>query len=599
MFVNQKNNAIFRVSLTLDRVLSPFWNLFRSFLKDTLLTKRDYSQFDKDFQDNLKAWMERCDSDFQKRCDAINAKDISKDHKEKEISEESDSKYDSVFVEAFNHVHSFYLRQLLSSESFKHGIKESCSIIVYKCDGECRFVTEGLAGSDFGKELRSCLASLKIVDQWIGFLKGGDVTDFGFNPKIYASVLPDHYKDDVVGIASPLYIKDNLVAVEGITRQKSDYQVWFNEPMLEKLGYDNINYGQVFEYSDGVNLVGLECGRYFIPLVTDWQVHFTILDKSIIVWTDFKNKLFDNNEKCRDIVKKPAKMCMSNDEKAFVEAAASDDFTNLLSYLTDNLFLPNKAPAINEKYQKFFHPLLKVEELKHLVDYKLYVPNQEQGTVLGVYKIHKLQGETEFNLRHMLYSQNNAGKQIFKDYNDEQRNVAVVQVLQPQYASFYMMDYYEFFFEAALKDLKARGIIRDYLRNQRYTYKIPGGNKPCEVDVVVYAGAKIFLFELKTTLHIEFLNTYPQRYAAMLQNEDSPELYEFHLVSSFADDNIAILKPAAEVGYNERREGLKSIPYKFNVAIPVKDGMTVKDLHCLSESSFEKLKAELEQVFKA
>ena len=129
---------------------------------------------------------------------------------------------------------------------------------------------------------------------------------------------------------------------------------------------------------------------------------------------------------------------MSDDEKAFVGAAASVDFTNLLSYLTDNLYLPDDAPEINKEYQKFFHPLLKVEELKHLVDYKLYVPNQEQGAVLGVYKIHKLQGETEYNLRHMLYSQNNGEKQIFKDYNDEKRNVAVVQVLQPQYASFYM-----------------------------------------------------------------------------------------------------------------------------------------------------------------
>ena len=240
-----------------------------------------------------------------------------------------------------------------------------------------------------------------------------------------------------------------------------------------------------------------------------------------------------------------------------------------------------------------------MEELKHLVDYKLYVPNQNQGAVLGVYKIHKLQGETEYNLRHMLYSQNNGEKQIFKDYNDEKRNVAVVQVLQPQYASFYMMDYYEFFFEAALKDLKARGVIRDYLRNQRYTYKTPSGNKPCEVDAIVYAGAKIFLFELKTTLHIEFLNTYPQRYAAMIQNEVNPELYEFHLVSSFADDNIAILKPTAEGGYNERREGLKSIPYKFNVAIPIKEEGADPDLHCLSESSFEKLKTELERVFTA
>ena len=50
-------------------------------------------------------------------------------------------------------------------------------------------------------------------------------------------------------------------------------------------------------------------------------------------------------------------------------------------------------------------------------------------------------------------------------------------------------------------------------------------------------------------------------------------------------------------GYNVRRDGLKSVPYKFDVAIPVRNGGEGKDLHCLSESSYGRLKAELEQVF--
>lgn len=600
MFLDQKNNAIYRVSLTLERVLYPFWNLFRSLQNDALLTSRDYSQFNADFQNDKQARIERCDADYQRQCDEINSKDISQEQKDEEIAAELENKYDTVFSEAFNHVNEYYLGKLLSHESFKKGIKESCSLIVYKHDGECRFVTEGTAGDGFGKELRNCLASLQIVDQWIGFLNGGNTMDFGFNPKIYASVLPERYKDDVVSIASPLYAKDNIVAKERVIRQKTDYQVWYNESLLRKLGYDNLDYGEVFGYLDGENLVGIECGQYFIPLVTNWQNSFTISDKSQIVWTDFKNNIFNSKEKSGDVAKKPAKQNMSSDEKTFVEAATSDDFTNLLSHLTDNLFLPDNAPAIKAEYQKFFHPLMKVEELKHLVDYKLYVPIQEQGTVLGVYKIHKLQGETEYNLRHMLYARKSGENPVIKDYNnDEHRSATVVQVLQPQYASFYMMDYYEFFFEAALEDLKSRNVIQGYLRNQHYTYKTPSGNKLCEIDAVVYAGGKIFFFELKTTLHIEFLNTYPQKYAAMLQHEESPELYEFYLVSSFAEDNISILKPEPKDGYNERRAGLMSIPYKFDVAIPIIDGAERKDLHCLSESSFEKLKAELQRVFTA
>jgi len=116
-----------------------------------------------------------------------------------------------------------------------------------------------------------------------------------------------------------------------------------------------------------------------------------------------------------------------------------------------------------------------------------------------------------------------------------------------------------------------------------------------EVDALVYNGGMIFLFELKTTLHIEFLNIYPQRYAALLVDEVMPDIYSFHLVSSFAEDSIAVLNLRPVDGYNTAREGLKTIPYKFNVAIPG----TEKKLHCLSESSFEKLKAELQRVFTA
>lgn len=319
-----------------------------------------------------------------------------------------------------------------------------------------------------------------------------------------------------------------------------------------------------------------------------------------LVWVDYQNKIYNIKEKSGEKRQKPIKAMMTGDEKEFVTAAASEELTNTLSFLVDNLYLSDDAPEVSEVYKKFFHPLKKVEDLKHLVDYRIYVPDHDQeGTVLGVYKINKLAGESDYNLRHMLYAQQVGDKQVIKDYNDEQRNVTTVQVLKPQYASFFMMDYYEFFVEEVLKALKEQGVIKEFLRNHRFCYKGEGGNKQIEVDALVFNGQKIFLLELKTTMHIEFLNTYPQRYATLLDNEKTPDIYEFYLISSFAEDNIAILKPDPKDGYNVRREGLKSIPYKFEVAIPKKEDASKKELHCLSESSFERLKAELQRVFTA
>ena len=594
MFIQQKNNAIYRVSLTLDRVLAPFWDLTKNLLKSRLLTERDYTLFDTTFEQGKAERMQRCSELFQKNCEEINQSEGSEEEKQQAIVKEERCMYDTVFAEAFQLILNYFLHKILSPECFRKQIKKSCSLIVYKSEGECRFVAEGAAEDRFDKEFRNCLFSMKVVEEFLCFLNGGDVNSNSFNPKIYAYIFPDHFEDDAVSIASSIYSKEIIEAKEFVVRQPSMYQIWYNEPCLISFGHNGSHEGVVYEYIVDETLVALEQGDYIIPLVTEWQTYFNVTNQAQLIWTDFQNQIYNNIERRDNKKQKPAKLTMTNDEKAFVEAATSEDFTNILSHLVDNLYLPDDAPAVAETYQKFFHPLKKVEELKHLVDYKIYVPDQDQeGTVLGVYKINKLEGESDYNLRHMLYTQQVGDKQVIKDYNDEQRNVTTVQVLKPQYASFYMMDYYEFFVEEVLKSLKERGVINGYLRNQRYSYKGQGGNKMIEVDALVYNGQKIFLFELKTTLHIEFLNTYPQRYAALLAEEAMPEIYSFHLVSSFAEDNIAVLNMMPRDGYNTVREGLKTIPYKFDIAIPG----TGNKLHCLSESSFNKLKAELQLVF--
>lgn len=599
MFIQQKKNTIFRVSLTLERVLDPFWSLARNLLNEALLTERDYTPFDEDFQREKAERMQMCEDTFKRECERINADAISTEEKEKRISEESRSRYDTVYLEAFNYIQNYYLQKILSSDCFSKQIRTSCSLIVYKMQGECRFVTEGGAEEPFYKEFRNCLFSLKIVEDFLKFLNGGIGDDNNFNPKIYSYIFPDHYMDDAVSIASPIYFKDLLTPKKGITRSSSDYLVWYNKKCLESLGYNASNDGNVFEYKMGESLIALEQGDYIIPLVTEWRSFFNVTNEAQLVWVDYQNKIYSIKEKNGEKKQRKVKSEMTKDEKEFVAAAASEEFTNTLSFLVDNLYLSDDAPEVTDAYKKFFHPLKKVEELKHLVDYRIYVPDHDQeGTVLGVYKINKLAGESDYNLRHMLYTQQVGGKQVIKDYNDEQRNVTTVQVLRPQYASFFMMDYYEFFVEEVLKVLKKQGAIKAYLRNQRFCFKGAKENKLIEIDALVFTGQKVFLLELKTTMHIEFMNTYPQKYAEMLDNESTPDIYEFYLISSFAEDNITILRPKQMDGYNVKREGLKSVPYKFDVGIPVK-GDNKRNLHCLSESSFDRLKEELQQVFTA
>ena len=593
MFEKQKNNYIYRVSLSLDKLFIPFWNLSRSLLELSLIQNRDYSRYDAIFHEEKNDRIGKCKSDFQKLCDEILATNMSDEEKQKAISDEKLCEYDTVYRDAFDCIHRYYLEQILCPECFNNGIKKSCSLIVYLPGRECHFVTEGNSKEGFDEEFQKCLASMKVIENYLNFLNNGIDYPIGFNSKMYASVFPDTLKDDAISICSPLYSKNAITPNEGIVRQVSEYKIWINEKVLIDLGYVIDPIDNVYEYRAGDLLVGLEIGNYIIPMLTNWQSYFSVIDRVMLLWTDYRNGIFVRQVKTEDGEKLTVIKKMNVEQKAFVDAAKNDDFTNCLSYLEDNLYLPISAPKIQENYREFFHPLQKIEKLKHLVDYKIYVPEQQEGTVLGVYKIHKLEGETQYNLRHMLSAKHVVNERIVKDYNGERRKVEIVQVLKPQYSSFYMLDYFEFFVEEVLIELKAQGVIKDFLRNQNYKYKAPTCDKDCEIDALVYAGSKIYMFELKTTLHFEFLKIYPQRYADYLTNEENPGVYEFYLISSFAEDNIAVLNVPADDEYNTNRAGLNTKPYRFDVAIPGKN----KVLHCLAESSYQKLKAELQRIF--
>lgn len=592
MFLNQKGNTIFRVTLSIDKVLEPFWSLSKNLIGEALLNDRDYSAYNADFQESLAKRLQECDAEFKKRCDAFEG---SEPKKQKFIEEEGKSRYDQLYDEAFKVLKDAYLRDVFSSECFAKGIKKSCSLVVYHPSGECRFVTEGDSANSFEEDFQKCLSKAKILDTFLEFLDKSIASAYTFDQSIYTSALPDKPRDESVPIAGSLYLKDLLTAKAGVEKFDSEYKIWFNEAVLEKLGYAMPQGETVYAYKNGERIIGLEQGQYFIPLSTDWKDHFDISDPVEFAWTDYKNQVFVKPLKDKER-KEPEKTNLTPDEQAFITAAKAERFTNLLSYLEDNLYLSDEAPEIPGEYTRFFQTLVKIENLKHLPDYKLYVPDQESDTVLGVYKINREKGESSYNLRHMLSMKSQGGGRIIKDcYDTGNKKASAVSTLLPQYAPFYNRYYYEFLVETALKDLKEQGVIEDFLRNQHYAYNTPDGNKQCEIDAIVKTKSKIIILELKTTLHVEFLVDYPQRYAAMLQAATLPDLYEFYLISSFADDNVAVIKKESVDGYNQQREGLKTIPYRFDMAIPG----TEKQLHCLSESSFDKLKAELQRVFTA
>ena len=273
MFLNQKGNTIFRVMLSIDKVLEPFWSLSKNLIGEALLKDRDYRAFNSDFQNSLAERLKGCDDEYKKRCDAFEG---SESEKQQYRDNEFNSRYDQVYDEAFRVVNDAYLRDILSNDCFGKGIKKSCSLVVYHPSGECRFVIEGDASNSFEEDFQRCLSKAKVLDTFLDFLDKSIANAYTFDQSIYRNALPNNPRDESVPIASPLYPMALLTAEAEVERGESEYKIWFNEAVLEKLGYEMPRGEEVFEYKNGERIVGLEQGQYFIPLSADWKEYFDI-----------------------------------------------------------------------------------------------------------------------------------------------------------------------------------------------------------------------------------------------------------------------------------------------------------------------------------
>ena len=270
MFLNQKGNTIFRMTLSIDKVLEPFWSLSKNLIGEALLKDRDYRAFNSDFQESLAKRLEECDAEFNKRCVVFEG---TEPEKQRFIEEEDKSRYDQLYDEAFRVVRDAYMEGVLKNDCFAKGIKKSCSLVVYHPSGECRFVTEGDASNSFEEDFQKCLSKAKILETFLDFLDKSIASAYTFDKSIYSSALPDNPRDESVSIASPLYLMALLAAKAGVERCDSEYKIWFNEAVLEKLGYAMPQDGSVYAYKNEERIVGLEplIGKSISISLTLWS----------------------------------------------------------------------------------------------------------------------------------------------------------------------------------------------------------------------------------------------------------------------------------------------------------------------------------------
>ena len=272
----------------------------------------------------------------------------------------------------------------------------------------------------------------------------------------------------------------------------------------------------------------------------------------------------------------------------FITDSRKSDFTQLLSNLQKNLYIPAQI-TIPTDYSKYFRSYTYTEKLKFLEEYELYFPEEVDETGLCVYTNQKK--EDEYNLLHWVEPKDEKQFSHYRKTIPENIKRTLVSILKPEIAFYIIEKYFEDTIESILKEL---GSI--YIPNAVFTIN---NKKKWEVDFIIYSRSekKIYFIEAKTKLNKEYIYSYIKKSSDLevslkqqLNIQDAETLnIEYIIIAGFSDKNVDAYQHFIEKrdDYNNKREGFSTLPYHFSIPIStIKD----KNLICIAEPEYDKLK---------
>ena len=374
------------------------------------------------------------------------------------------------------------------------------------------------------------------------------------------------------------------VAYEDIWTNKTAYKRKF------KIDIPNIVADSKDEHysiiSDNGTEIGLKINNKVLPFLNVNIIEYIKEDKRIFYqwlllkdsYTTSENKRSNLNSLVIDFI---------NDSK-------NSDFTQLLSNLQKNLYLP-AGISIKAEYNKYFRSYTYTEKLKFLEEYILYFPEQSDETGLCVYTNQK-KGD-EYNLLHWIEPKDSKQFSHYRKSVPENIKRTLVSILKPEIA-FYVLEKY---FEDTVEDILKKDDFK-YIANAVFTIN---NEKKWEIDFIIYSqkNDKIYFVEAKTKLNKEYIYSYTGKSSELefslrkqLGIEDSKILnIEYIIISGFSDKNVDAYQHfiGEKDNYNKMREGFSTLPYHFSIPISTIKG---KNLTCIAEPEYDKLKEIITEI---
>lgn len=579
MFTNLKNNKVYKFSIELDNIMRPYWDL--------MYTAKGF-QFIKD----IKSPSTEIENEV---------KDIIQDFEKREKEGDSDT-----FDPLNNYVYKLFSKYFKNKVFNIAEIKDCLGKFVYVglFSENFLFLMDGgvMKTNDlsFSSKFKRLLRKTKSVQDFLKSLTLNEEIATSFNPAQYDILLED---DDQIesnySLESPIY-EESIIDFSNLWKKEvKEDAIWINYNLFNTISGVNLEMEDkisiLFADKDTdviTNAIGLLVDKYFIPLSVDWKNYVKIKKEIQYLWINIKNSIYNDFSESKNN-KIPKKTPLQED---FLKTAIEDKkFSNLLSFLEDNLYLPSKYEGNLSLYDKFFDKLVLHKDLDKLKNYRIISPDNEEGNgLLNIYKINKEYDEKSNNLLHSVESKGNKNKRWRSAFDSSQLDKEYVKVLKSELSFYYVYRYFEDYFCKALEEIGVQ-----YIANQHVLIN----SKKSEIDIIAFNGKEIFFIELKTNLGIDHIRAYEEKVRHWSEAFDTiKNKISFIIIGANSKKELSIFNARPKGRYNnvKPQEGSATIPYNFSiqVQIPFHNNYKKQKITCITESSFIDLCEVLKIIFK-
>lgn len=487
----------------------------------------------------------------------------------------------SEFIETFNEDFNDDIRNDIDSliEHLSELLRDELIEEVFKSDNNIFFVNvKGGYLLTKSKKVSSTVdfkIICKILAKYLNF-------DFDIFTSLLSQLQTSPIRIELIHVQSTTEVKNIIYNIHNVVLVGDKEPVDEEGCMIkEKVIYDRFlieikNCNALELYDEAPDPYGIQIGDSLFPLVNQL---FKIDGNSLLDVT--KEYLTSSSNGSNKVTQK-------DDFQDFLNDSQNEKFLELLSKLTNNLYL-NIDDIEPHEYVKYFNKLYLVSGLKNLETYHYFVNSikndnklsLEGRILLGIYSDPKI--ETEYNLLHWisLDLENNS----FKDYPGKAMPIKIsdlhkVWALDQSCSYYFISDFFEDFFESLLNEEHIK-----FKRNIVFSYS---GEKSREIDFLLYLPKKIIVIECKTRLEKHNIDDTIQKtekfYREIPENLDKDHI-EFMMFSLFYNENVRdYFSP-----FITEPQGAKTIDFKFK--LPCGEVM-----HCVSSREIYKMKQILSQL---